>query len=149
MTGIHCSLNPVLISDVATENIEIIVVEGEMNEKKCRFINGYGPQESADVDTRINFFARLEEEIIKAKLNGSMICIELDANAKLGGDIIRNDPHKRSANGELLLGILVRNNLIVCNGTAQCSGLITRERQTVNGSERSIIDFLIVCEELF
>jgi hypothetical protein len=87
-----------------------------------------------DVDTRINLFARLEEEIIKAKLNGSMICIELDANAKLGGDIIRNDPHKRSANGELLLGILVRNNLIVCNGTAQCSGLITRERQTVNGS---------------
>ena len=149
LTGIHCSHNPVLISDGATENIEILVVEGEMNKKKCRFINGYGPQESADVDSRINFFARLEEEIIKAKLNGSMICIELDANAKLGGDIIKDDPHKRSANGELLLGILVRNNLIVCNGTAQCSGLITRERQTVNGSERSIIDFLIVCEELF
>ena len=78
-----------------------------------------------------------------------MICIELDANAEQGGDIIENDLHKGSANGELLLGILVRNNLIVCNGTAQCSGLITRERQTVNGSERSIIDFLIVCEELF
>jgi hypothetical protein len=46
LTDIHCSLNPVLISDGATENIEIIVVEGEMNEKKCRFINGYGPQES-------------------------------------------------------------------------------------------------------
>ena len=62
LTGIHCCLNPVLISDGANENIEILVVEGELNEKKCRFINGYGPQESADVDRRINFFARLEEK---------------------------------------------------------------------------------------
>ena len=52
-------------------------------------------------------------------------------------------------NGDLLLGILTRNNLIVCNGTDICSGVLTRTRATVKGEEKSVIDFLIVCEELF
>ena len=38
LTGVHCSLNPVMISDGANEDIEILVVEGDMKEKKCRFI---------------------------------------------------------------------------------------------------------------
>ena len=75
--------------------------------------------------------------------------MSLDANAKLGPQVIPNDPHGQSANGELLLGILVRNNLIVCNGTDLCVGLLTRTRKTINREEKSIIDFLIVCEELF
>ena len=149
LTGIHQNLNPILISDGHEDNIEILVVEGRIQERNCRFINAYGPQEFADLDKRIQFYARLEEEIIKAKMQNSMICLELDANAKLGGEIIFNDPHKRSPNGELLLGIIVRNNLVVCNATALCEGLLTRTRKTVNGLETSIIDFLIVCEELF
>ena len=50
---------------------------------------------------------------------------------------------------ELQVGIIVRNNLIDCIGTTLCEGLITRTRNTINGLESSIIDFLIVCEELF
>ena len=149
LTGISHSLNPVLISDGAEDEIEILVVEGEMGSNKCRFINGYGPQEAADINKRITFFARLEEEIIKSIIQGSFICIQLDANAKLGPDVIKNDPHERSSNGELLFGILARNGLVVCNGSDLCSGLITRSRTTVNGEERSVIDFLIVCEKLF
>ena len=76
-------------------------------------------------------------------MQGSLICIELDANAKLGRVIIKGDPHKRSPNGELLFGILERNNLIVCNGTNLCKGLLSRTRTTVvGGVEISIIDFL-------
>ena len=149
LTGVHCDLNPVLISDGAHDSIEVLVVEGDFEQKKCRFINGYGPQEAADADIRINFFARIEEEIINAKLQGALICIQLDANAKLGSDIIKGDPHQRSSNGELLLGTVTRNNLIVCNSTALCTGVITRTRSTVNGDEESVIDFMIVCEELF
>ena len=131
------------------DEIEILVVEGTIQERKCRFINGYGPQESADINKRIQFYARLEEEIIKAKLQNTMICLEFDANAKLGPEIIANDPHDLTPNGELLLGIIVRNSLVVCNGTRLCEGLLTRTRKTVNGLEESVIDFLIVCEELF
>ena len=149
LTGVHNSLNPIMVSDGCKDDIEILVVEGDIGEKKCRFINGYGSQECADVDKRIKFFSHLEEEIIKAKLQGALICIELDANAKLGPDVVENDPHAISPNGELLLGLLKRNNLIVCNGSAFCTGVLTRTRVTVNGTEKSIIDFLIVCEELF
>ena len=109
LTGVHCNLNPVMISDGANDDIEILVVEGEIKTKKCRFINGYGPQESAGID----------------------------------------DPHKQSPNGELLLGLVVRNNLVICNATALCEGLITRTRVTVNGAEQSVIDFMLVCEEMF
>ena len=51
--------------------------------------------------------------------------------------------------GQMFFGILVRNSLIVCNGTDLCSGLLTRTRVKVNGEEKSVIDFLIVCEKLF
>ena len=149
LTGVHHKLNPVLISDGSCDEIEILVVEGTIQERKCRFINGYGPQESADINKRIQFYARLEEEIIKAKLQNTMICLEFDANAKLGPEIIANDPHDLTPNGELLLGIIVRNSLVVCNGTRLCEGLLTRTRKTVNGLEESVIDFLIVCEELY
>ena len=149
LTGVHTSLNPIMVSDGCNEDVEILVVEGEIGGKKCRFFNGYGPQESAHIDKRIKFFAHLEEEVIKAKLQGALVCIELDANAKLGHNIIANDPHEKSSNGELFLGVIVRNNLIVGNASPLCNGLITRTRTTVNGVEESIIDFLVVCEELF
>ena len=149
LTGVHSNLNPILVCDGSDEDIEILVVEGEIEGRKIRFINGYGQQESADIDKRIKFFGRLEEEIIKAKLSGAMVCIELDANAKLGHDVIENDPHDKSANGALFQGVIERNNLIVGNATQLCSGLITRTRTTVVGIEKSVIDYLVVCEELF
>ena len=149
LTGAHKRLNPVLISDSSEDDIEVLVIEGELNGKKVRFINGYGPQEYANVDTRIKFFARIEEEVIIAKLQGAMICIEMDANAKLGEEVIPNDPNARSGNGELLYSMVVRNNLVVCNGTSLCKGIITRKRITINGEEKSAIDFIITCEELF
>ena len=149
LTGVHSNLSPVMIRDGAKDDVEILVVEGDIENNKCRFINGYGPQESAEVDRRIKFFAFLEEEVIKAKLQGSKICIEMNANAKLGGEIIKNDPHTLSPNGELLLGLVIRNNLVICNATELCEGLITRKRSTVNGTEKNVIDYLIVCEEMF
>ena len=78
-----------------------------------------------------------------------MICIELDANAKLGHDIIENDPHEKSPNGVLFQGVIERNDLIVGNATQLCHGLITRTRTTVVGVEKSVIDYIVVCEELF
>jgi hypothetical protein len=72
--------------------------------------------------------------------------IQLDANAKLGSDIIQNDPHKITENGEILLDIMTRQNLSVVNGMDLCEGVVTRERITKNRIERSVIDFILVCE---
>ena len=71
LTGVHNSLKPVIVSDGSDEEHEILVVEGELSEKNCRFINGYAPQEYSKTDKRIKFFARIEEEVVLAKLNGA------------------------------------------------------------------------------
>ena len=80
---------------------------------------------------------------------GCLVCIEMDANAKLGCDIIPGDPHPLSSNGQFLKNIIDMNDLIICNADPNCSGLFTRERETVNGKEKSIIDFFIVCQDMF
>ena len=73
----------------------------------------------------------------------------MDSNCKLGKEYIPNDPHNISKNGEILADIVERNALIVANGPPQCEGVITRERNTVDGRhERSAIDVVLVSMDL-
>ena len=88
----------------------------------------------------------LDDEIEKAKINKKSIIIALDANSKLGNSIIPSDPHSQSPNGKLLSEILLKHNLIVANSLPLCKGLITRQRVTINGIEKSVIDFVIFSE---
>ena len=67
MTGVHSKLEPIMVSDGTEEDVEILVVEGEIEGRKIRFINGYGPQESADRDKRVKFFALLRTGSNKSK----------------------------------------------------------------------------------
>ena len=53
------------------------------------------------------------------------------ANAKLGGQIIENDPHNISDNVIILSDIIRRQNLTCVNATKLCQGSITRHRKTV------------------
>ena len=148
LTGVHKSLHPVYISG-GEENMEILVIEAKLGDFSCRFMNGYGPQEYQNIEERIKFYGYLEQEVINAKMFDKLICIEMDANAKLGSGIIKSDSHSRSSNGDLLLQLCVRNNLVICNATDLCEGAITRQRNTVNGIEKSILDYFILCEEMF
>ena len=146
--GVHKALDPVLIKKYDDE-FEIIVVEVEIQSKKVRIITGYGPQETWPESERLPFFLALEEEILNSKLNGIPLIIQMDANSKLGPRIIKDDPHIQSPNGQILEGILERHNLVVVNSlNSKCKGKITRKRVTVNTLEQSIIDFLIVSEEV-
>ena len=54
-----------------------------------------------------------------------------------------------SSNGKLLFDILTRQNMIIVNATDKCSGIITRIKKTVRGVEQSVIDYFVVCLELF
>ena len=71
--------------------------------------------------------------------------IELDANAKLGKQHIKKDPHDMTENGRLLVDILGRQNLTIVNKMDICEGTITRERITKDRIERSVIDYVIIC----
>ena len=115
-----------------------------------RFINAYGPKEGHSKDEQtIAFFAKLDQEIKNAKLFGHLCCVQLDANAKLGKAVIPNDPHCMLQNGQLLFDVITRNNMVVCNSLEACDGTITRRRSTVKGLEESIIDYFIICQDLY
>ena len=110
-------------------------------------MTGYGPQETWSEAERLPFFLALEQEIIKAEMQGKSMYIEMDSNSKLGPQIIPSDPHPQSTNGKLLAGIIDRHGLIVANGLDEkCEGAITRRRVTTDSVEESIIDHVLISE---
>ena len=115
-----------------------------------RWLNGYGPQENYNEERRGKFFSRLDLEVKSSKMAGALVCIEMDANSKLGSKAIRGNPEeKQSKNGELLEKVVEDNDLIVVNATALCEGTITRFRKTINREEKSVLDYFIVCRRFF
>ena len=90
----------------------------------------------------------METEVLKAKDNDCMVMIEMDANAKVGKDVIKDDPNKMTGNGKLLMDMLKRQNLTILNSFDICSGTITRERKVENKIEKSVIDYIVVCENM-
>ena len=148
LIGVHKGLKPVLIEEYS-EDFELLVVEISVMNKDIRIISGYGPQESWPEEDRMPFFASLEEEVNKAEMLGKSILIEMDANSKLGSEFIPKDPHNQSQNGKILAGIIRRHRLVVANGLLEkCTGLITRGRKTIESTEESIIDFVILSNDL-
>ena len=129
---------------------EIIVVEIKINEQiKIRIIAGYGPQECAPSVIREKYRNGIEEQVSRAYLAGSWIVIAEDANAKLGSEIIPNDPHHISENGKLLAGMINRQSLKIVNSSSKCKGgPITRRRIVKGKVEESCIDYIMVSEEL-
>ena len=149
LTAVHKNLKPVSVSD--EDDIEILVVQGVIENKPVRFVNGYGPQDESNStdEEKFQFFNRLDVEIKSAKMAGTMLCIQMDANSKLGPEYVPGDPKQMSKNGKLLAKVVDDNELIVVNGTQKCTGLITRYRKTVNSVEESVIDFFIVCKQFY
>ena len=111
-------------------------------------MNSYGPQEDDAAELISHFWQKIEEEVIIAKNEGCLILIQLDANAKIGNTIIRDDIHSMSGNGKLLWEFVNRQNLSIVNAQDKCCGTVTRERTTVLGVEKSTIDYVIVCDRM-
>ena len=106
LTAVKHELEPVLIHQ-GEDEVEIMIVEVTNGSKKIRIFNVYGPQE-LDVSTQIklNFWQNLEKEIISAYDSDCEIMIQLDANAKVGPNVIPNDPNSQSENGRLMMDML-------------------------------------------
>ena len=145
LTAIDHNLDPVLIQS-DDEDCEILVVQCNLGKQKLRIINGYGPQEDEPLIKRMKFWETIEQEVVSAKEEKCMILIELDANAKLGSKIIRNDPNNISENGRLLRNLIERKSLELLNNSPLCEGTITRHRVTKKNEEKSVIDYIITCD---
>ena len=147
MIGAHRALKPILINE-RNDPFEILVVEITVANKNIRVISGYGPQENWSPIQREPFFHALEEEIVKAEIEGKSIIIEAEFNSKLGKEFIPNDPHPQDKNGKLLADIIKRQKLTVANVLAVCQGVITRKRVTSQRTEESITSFVLLNEDL-
>ena len=126
------------------DEVEILVIEIQVKETIIRFLTAYGPQEGESDDKINKFYCTLEEEIVSCEERNCGLVIEMDANAKLGKDIIKGDPHEMSSNGKLLWDIINRRNCTVVNTTEKCTGVITRSRMKKHVKEESVIDYIIV-----
>ena len=74
--------------------------------------------------------------------------LQCDANAKLGKEIINQDPHQISENGRILKGLMDREDLALLNKSNLCQGAITRHRIAKENNENSIIDYILVSQNL-
>ena len=148
MLGIHIGLQPVLVKEYS-DNFELLIVQIKAGNKDIIVITGLGPQESWRDEERLPFFTSLEEEISSAEYEGKSVIIVMDANSKLGPNLIPGDPHAISKNGRVFEGIIERHALCVVNSLIdKRKGTITREKHTVNGVERSIIDLVLMNSDL-
>ena len=148
LTAVDQNINPVLISTGKDEDTEIITVQAKVGRHNIRIINAYGPQEDEENQVVLKFWQELEEEIVNAKDDNCLVIVELDANAKIGKENIKNDPNNITANGKLLMDVAERNNLCIANTSKSCKGVITRERKFEQRVEKSVIDYVIVCDDM-
>ena len=74
--------------------------------------------------------------------------IQIYANVKLGKRYMKNDTHEISRNEVFLWNIFKRQNLIVGNSLEFCRGLITREKSPDDNVEKSVIDYVIMCDKM-
>ena len=66
--------------------------------------------------------------------------IQMDANAKVGRNIISRDPNNvTDSNGPQLLDMIERQGLLMLNVDKNCNGSITRYRLTKNSTEITIL----------
>ena len=141
LSALDESLNPVLVS-AGDDEVELLVVQIKVGHLNARVFNAYGSQEE-EMPACLKFWHSLEKEIIKAKQENCGIKIQMDANAKLESEI-----QELSRNGQYLLDLASRQNLKILNNSEFCKGKITRHRITKNKVEKSILDYILVCDIL-
>ena len=149
LTAVYPSLNPILIS-TQNEEAELLTVQVVVNKRKIRLINGYGPQEDDHSQNKLNFWMGLDQEVLSAISESCMVLIQMDANAKVGREIISSDPNNvTDGNGRQMLDLIERHGLKLLNSDRMCKGAITRCRVTKKCTELAILDYIIVCQELY
>ena len=138
-------LEPSWISE-GDDETEALTVEVWAKGFPIRLLCGYGPQENDSKETKTMFWDYIEQEIQNASKNGAGMIIQIDGNLWAGNKIVKNDPNTQNQNGRLFEDFLKRNRNITA--LLICKSKITRARNTSNGTQESILDFFLVCEQI-
>ena len=147
--GILKDLEPVWLKD-GGDLVEALTVKISLdNSIDIRLTNAYGPQVYDNQDKKDKFWEYLENEVFYCKNEGHGCLMMMDSNAWLGPQIIPNDLHSMNINGKMFDEFLKRNpHMTVLNKTDMCEGSITRVRKVNDTEEKSIIDFILVCDKV-
>ena len=92
---------------------------------------------------RDSFYHDISVQVEMAYLNGDSIIMVGDLNAKLGYDVIPNDLHPMSNNGEQLFELCNKYNLKVMNASEHCEGVFTRIHKCKQTIEKSFLILFI------
>ena len=129
--------------------IEFLNVEVDCSGLKVRYICGYGPQENSALEKKQNFWTQLSLEVESAQDAEVGLIIQMDGNLWSGPELIKGDPNPMNNNGKHFKEFLARHNyLTVVNSLDLCEGIITRSRITTVRTEKSVIDFFLVCDRI-
>ena len=72
----------------------------------------------------------------------------MDANAKVGRQIISADPNNvKDGKWRQMLDLIERHLLQLLKSNKKCMGAVTRYRATKYGKEAAILDYILVCQE--
>ena len=71
-----------------------------------------------------------------------------DLNAKMGYDVIPNDLHPMSNNGEQLFELCNKYNVKVMNTSEHCEGVFTRIHKCKQTIEKSVLDYGFISSDL-
>ena len=127
LTAVDKNLDPAEV-ECSNSEVEILIVQCQINRMKMRILNCYGPQETDPELKRLEFWLTLEQEIVSAKSEDCLVLVQMDANAKVGKSVIKQDPNNQSENGRLLVEMIERENLSILNASTKCIGAITRQK---------------------
>ena len=131
------------------DHVEALSIDIFVKSMKIRCVAAYGCQESDKIERKYAFWKYLEEEVAEAKDVGGGFVLHFDGNLWAGGKIIPGDPRSQNRNGKLFEEFLARNpHLSVVNALPICEGLITRSRKKEGKTERSVLDFFVVCDRV-
>ena len=136
-------LKPALVRD-GGDNIEALTVIIHLKQITISCTTGYGPQENAVADKKVDFWKYMEEECDRAKREGNGFLLQGDLNAWLGPDILPGDTKQQNQNGKHLVKFVELNNLVIVNSLPICQGTTTWSRTKKGICQVQLISLLSV-----
>ena len=140
-------LRPAFVRD-GGEAVESLTVIIHLKQITISCNTAYGPQESAPIQKKADFWKYLEEEVDRAKKEGNGFMLQGDMNAWLGPDVLTGDTRKQNQNGKMFVTFVNSNKLTIVNTLPICKGNTTWSRMKLGAKLCSTLDFFVVCERL-
>ena len=140
-------MNAEKISESKEKNI--VTVQVVYPECTMRFIVAHGPQENDEIDAKNEFYESLMVEIERGQASDDNVILLGDMNAKIQSNEADTEAIKDiSANGKFLKELVDKYQLEVLNFHPSATGKWTRVKKNKKTTEKSVIDYVLVEENL-